>query len=145
MRKLFMTSVALATMAISMALFQMTSCKKAEAQPSGTSRIEGLWIGTYAIEGQPELGKQYFSLIIKPDGTMISDTKFADQQHLSIGNWQMTGVTLNCSFTCVYGIPQNIGITETSTANLNNGKLEGTWSNVPPLTGTGAISLTKVN
>lgn len=146
MRKFFMTSVALTTMAISMVLFQMSSCKKAEAEPPVTPpTIEGLWIGTYTTDGHTEFGKQYFSFVIKPDGTLINDTKGDNKQHLNIGTWQMNGGTLSCTFTCVYGVASNIGIAETSTASLDEkGDLQGTWKNIPPLTGSGTFSLKKV-
>jgi hypothetical protein len=147
MKKLFMASAALITFAIAMTLFQISSCKKSTAQNSATYPIQGLWIGTYTVDGQPGLGEQYFSFIIKPDGTMINDTKFSNQQHLAPGTWTLSGSTLSCTFTSVYGIPQNIGITETSTATWDNkGKLTtGIWKNVAPLTGSGTFTLSRVN
>ena len=78
---------------------------------------------------------------------MINDTKFSNQQHLAPGTWTLSGNTLSCTFTSVYGIPQNIGITETTTATWDSkGKLtSGIWKNVAPLTGSGTFTLTRIN
>jgi hypothetical protein len=109
--------------------------------------IEGLWIGTYTINSEPSLGKQYFSFIIKPNGVLICETSYIGKQHLSPGTWSLNGNTLSCSFTCVYGLPQHIGITEVSTAQWDSklNKLEGTWKNLAPLTGSGNITMSRVN
>ena len=109
--------------------------------------IQGLWIGTYTINEGKSLGEQYFSFIIKPDGTMINETKYTGKQHLSPGTWTLNGNTLLCTFTCVYGLPQHVGITETSTATWDSKKstLTGTWKNVPPLSGSGNFTLSRVN
>ena len=146
MKKLLMASLALTTFAASILLFQMTSCKKSNAQTPQTYSIQGLWIGTYTVDGQPGLGQQYFSFIIKPDGTIINDTKGANQQYLSLGTWSLTGDTLSSSFTCVYG-PNNIGVTETSKAYFDKtGKLtSGVWKNIPPLNGSGTFTLSRIN
>ena len=62
MRKLLLGSIVLTIFAFASILFQMSSCKKAEAQTTATNYpIEGLWIGTYTTDGQPGLGEQYFS------------------------------------------------------------------------------------
>lgn len=164
MKKIFMASFALGFLALTMAVFQMVSCSKAAADfdPKGNGLsggnneanqvlnaiypIEGLWIGTYSVNGSPGSGNQYFSMIIKPDGTIIVDSQGANVQHLAVGTWSLNGTTLTSSFTCVYGLPGNIGIEETVTATWDSaGSITGTWSNVPPLTGSGNITLTRVN
>jgi len=149
MKKLLMSSIVLTTFAIAIAIFQVSSCKKADAQPTTAKNypIEGLWIGTYTVDGEPGLGDQYFSFVIKPGGTIINDTKGGGVQHLGVGTWALNGTILTCSFTCVYGISSNIGITETSTATWDKaGKLTaGIWKNIPPLNGSGTITLTRVN
>lgn len=53
---------------MTLALFQMSSCKKADAQTTTTYPIEGLWIGTYSVDqieyqGQ---GNLFYSFIIYP-------------------------------------------------------------------------------
>jgi hypothetical protein len=160
MKKLF-TAIALAMIFISATT---SSCEKEVIRPAcdtirdtiivrdtiiatPKSSIEGLWVGTYTINNEPSLGAQYFSFIIKPNGSLVNETKYTGKQHLSPGTWTLTGDTLSCSFTCVYGYPQHIGITEISTAKWDNTKntLTGKWQNIAPLTGSGNITLSKVN
>ncbi|MEI9958473.1 MAG: hypothetical protein WDM90_19700 [Ferruginibacter sp.] len=150
MKKIFMASIALTTFALAFALFQMTSCKKATAQTPSTPAtypIQGLWVGTYTIDGQAALGQQYFSFVIKPDGSIINDTKYNNQQNLALGNWTLSGTTLSCSFTNMYGQASNFGVSETCTATWDNsGKLTaGIWKNVAPLSGSGTFVLTRIN
>jgi hypothetical protein len=146
MKKLLMSTIVLITFSISAILFQASCVKEIKADTPTTSTINGLWIGSYTVDGQPDLGQQYFSLIIKPDGTMIADTKGQNVQHLAPGTWELSGSTLTCSFTCVYGLPVNIGVKEISTAAWDKtGKLTGTWKNDPSPGGSGTITLTKVN
>jgi hypothetical protein len=147
MKKLLVGSLVLTLFAAANIIFQMSSCTKTDAQTgSANYPIEGLWIGTYTVDGNPGLGEQYFSFAIKPGGTIITDTKWATQQHLATGTWSLTGTTLTTSFTCVYGLSVNVGITELTTATWDKtGKLAGTWKNIAPLTGSGNIKLTRVN
>ncbi|ANH80764.1 hypothetical protein A8C56_07020 [Niabella ginsenosidivorans] len=153
MKKVFMASVVLSFLSLTILLFQTVSCRKAAAQLDGAStkargiyQVNGLWIGTYSVNGQPGWGNQYYSLVVKPDGTLIVDSKLGTQQHLSTGTWSLNDTTFNASFTCVYGADENVGITETITATWNSsGTLVGTWSNIPPLTGSGNITLERVN
>ena len=126
----------------------LPACEKDDDDPDPTpGTIEGLWIGTYTVDGQPNLGQQYYSLVIKPDGTVINDTKWENQQHLSVGTWTLNGDSFEATATCVYGLPVNIDVTETHTAKFDktNGTItNGTWENPPPLTGSGTFTLTKV-
>jgi len=146
MKKLFLASLTLTFFAVGTTLFQMSSCKKAGAQTPKTYPIEGLWIGIYTVDGQPSLGSQYYSFILKPDGTMIQDGKDADKQAICIGTWKLTGTNLSCTFTSIYGA-SGIGIIENATANWDNtGKLtSGIWSNPSPGTGSGTFTMTRVN
>jgi len=76
----------------------LASCEKDSNDTDPTpASIEGLWIGSYAVDGYPGAGLRYFSFIIKPDGTVINDTKAENQQHLSIGNWTLTGDLFECT------------------------------------------------
>ena len=108
--------------------------------------IEGLWIGYFMVDGQPGLGQNYFSFVIKPDGSLINDSKANGQQHLNIGDWLLVGDSLFASTTCVYGLSVNIGVEEEHKAlvDLNAGKITGTWENVDPLSGSGTFSMTRV-
>ena len=129
-------------------VFQITGCDKDESVPQPTnSSIEGLWIGTYTVDGQPGVGSQYYSLVIKPDGTIINDTKGSNVQHLNIGTWSLRGDSLLATTTCVYGLQSNLNVVEKHTAvfDKNTGSIKnGVWKNVPPLNGSGTFVLSKV-
>jgi hypothetical protein len=147
MKKLFLSSFVLTTFAFSIAIFQLSSCKKEGTQSNATPTtypIEGLWIGTYSFDAQSSLGQQYFSFIIKPDGIMITDTKSSNQQYLAAGTWSLNGSTLTCGFNYIYGPAPGTAQT-TSAVWDNTGKLTGTWKNVSPANGvTGTFTLTRV-
>lgn len=148
MKKLFLASLTLTFFAAAIMLFQMSSCKKAAAQTPNpkTYPIEGLWVGTYTVDGQPNKGSQYYSFILKPDGTMIQDGKDANQQAISIGTWTLTGTILSCNFTSIYGV-SGTGVTENATAAWSDtGELtSGVWSNPSPGTGSGTFTMTRIN
>ena len=148
MKKLLMSALVLSAFACSILLVQMTSCKKSNAQTPVVYSIQGLWTGLYTVDGQPNIGQQYFSFVLKPDGTIINDTKGGGVQNLCVGSWALTGDTLACSYTCVYGVPASIGVTQTAKAYFDKtaGKLtSGTWKNLAPSSGTGTFSLNRVN
>jgi hypothetical protein len=132
-------------------LFSLTflSCEKDPAPaPIPTYLIQGLWIGSYSVDGQPGLGQQYYSFVIKPDGTMIGDSKSSNptQQHITLGTWNLSGSTLSCSITCIYGLSVNIGLTQTCTSTWDNtGKLTGTWRNTSGPAASGTFTMTRVN
>lgn len=146
MKKILMSAIVLIVFSLSIILFQISCKKGALADPTPVTSIHGLWVGSYTVDDQPGWGEQYFSLIIKPDGTMITDSKGAGQQHLAPGTWTLKSDTLKCSFTCVYGISTNIGIKEVTVAVLDkDGKLRGTWKNAAAPIDSGKIVLSKVN
>jgi hypothetical protein len=136
------------------ALFVFNSCTKDNVNPSPTPAtvttnfpIEGLWIGIYTQNGQPALGERYFSLAIRPGGTMVSDGKVGTtDSNLSTGTWTLTGDTLRCSFTCVYGLPNNVGVSQAYKAVWDQtGKLTGNWNNFLSPSSSGVITLKRVN
>ena len=147
MKKNYIKQLAVALAFISLTMIQ-SGCEKDSDDPDTSSNsIEGLWIGSYTADGFPNLGQQYYSLIIKPDGTVINDTEAENEQHLAPGTWTLTGDSFTCTTTCVYGFPVNIGVTQTHTATFDktNGTLtNGVWENVPPKVGSGTFTLTKV-
>jgi len=126
-------------------LLGLLSCSK-DNDPATQSKIEGLWIGTYTVDQTPSAGQQYASYSIKPDGTMISDSKNIGVQNICIGTWTLTGTTFSSSYHVIYGDSQNIGITQTITATLDNtGKLSGTWVNNDSGNYSGTFTMTRVN
>lgn len=119
-------------------------CEK-DSDPPKTSKIEGLWIGYYTVDGEPARGQQYYSLIIKPDGTLINDTKADNRQHLALGTWTLNGENFTATAQCMYGFPVNIGVQQTHTFTFKDGKItSGTWKSIAPATGQGSITLSKV-
>lgn len=110
--------------------------------------IHGLWVGSYAVDGQPNLGNQYLSLIIKPDGTMINDSKAGGVEHLAIGTWILIGDSaFSSKATAVFGEESNIGITQTHKAKFNKktGILTiGKWYNNNGISGSGTFKLKKI-
>jgi hypothetical protein len=142
-------STRLIAIAIAGTLFLGTlGCEKElEPDPVKEKSILGLWVGTYEVDNMKEAGKQYYSLIIKPDGTVIIDTKGDSKQHLGVGNWIMKGDTLVCTTSIVYGLSSNMSVVQTHSAIFDKwaGKLmNGVWKDEPPLNLTGTFVVTKV-
>ena len=126
-------------------LLGLLSCSK-DNDPAPESKIEGLWIGSYTVDQTPSAGQQYASYSIKPDGTMISDSKNIGVQNICIGTWTLTGTTLSSSYHVIYGDSQNIDITQTITATWDkSGKLTGTWKNNDTGHYTGTFTMTRVD
>ncbi len=110
--------------------------------------IEGLWIGSYTIDNSPSPGTQYISFAIKPDGTLVNDSKGTYGQYLSIGTWTLGSQTLNCSIICVYSPePTLLGANQSISATWDKtGKLtDGTWRTVSSNGGTGKFTMSRVN
>src|SRR6478735_1151671 len=94
MKKVLMGSIVMLLFAATSIIFQMSSCKKADAQincPTPTYRIAGLWIGTYSVNCIPEQGKLFYSLSIYPDGTLITKGEGGDgKYYYSSGTWTLS-------------------------------------------------------
>lgn len=72
--------------------FIISSCtKEADTVPGATADtypVEGLWLGTYTVNGQPAQGALFYSLVIYPDGTMSTKSLGADgKTYYSAGTW----------------------------------------------------------
>lgn len=141
-------------MLLGISFFMPHGCDKKEAVkqmksnpcPDPVYPLEGLWIGYYTVDNEPRHGKQFFSITIKQGGEAVVETEWDRVQHLSPGKWTLEGNDFSCTFTCVYGLPQHIGIVETFDGTwTNDGKLSGTWINEPPRSGSGKVSLQRVN
>ena len=54
------------------------------------SEIVGIWIGTYTAKQVPEQGELYYSFIIKPGNTLITESKGNDNRtYISLGQWEI--------------------------------------------------------
>ena len=123
-----MASIALTTFAMTLALFQMSSCKKADAETTKTYPIEGLWIGTYSVGTIPEQGNLFYSFIIYPGGVLLTKGKGGDgRDYYSTGTWTLTNSnTFLGTISTFYpntGQPviQSITATYSNTGKLTNG------------------------
>jgi len=153
MKKLFMASMALGVFSLAILLFQTVSCRKATALTRDGAHsltsphpVEGLWIGSYNVNNDLSVGDQYISLTIKPDSTLIVDSRGGGVQHLAVGTWSLDDSTFRASYTYVYGLPGNTGVTQKITAKWSNrGKLNGEWNDVLPGTWSGNIKLDRLN
>ncbi|MES2849293.1 MAG: hypothetical protein V4685_09560 [Bacteroidota bacterium] len=132
--------------------FQLSGCKKedpATPPPAVTYSIHGLWTGTYTVDGMSGLGQQELNLVIKPDGTMINDSKAGGRQHIALGTWTLVGDTaFESNATCIYGFPVSIGAEQKHTAIFNEttGNLTmGIYVNTGGTPGSGTFTLTKVD
>ena len=116
---------------------------------STPTSILGLWAGTAITTGGNT--PQYFSLIVKADGTIISDTKTSSNlssQYFSVGTWVLNGNSFTYSITNVYGNtpPSYIGQTQTGSATFSSqtGNLtNGSWTNPSPFS-SGTFNVVKV-
>lgn len=116
---------------------------------STPTSILGLWAGTAITTGGTT--PQYFSLIVKADGTIISDTKTSgnlSSQYFSVGTWLLNGNSFTYSITNVYGNipPSYIGQTQTGSATFSSqtGNLtNGNWINPSPFS-SGTFTVVKV-
>jgi hypothetical protein len=110
--------------------------------------LHGSWIGTYTILSSPGNVNKYFSVNIKPDGTVIVDTKFNNDQLIAIGTWSLSGSNLTLNYAYVYSSGTYIPTTQTATAIWDvTGKLTGgLFYNVSPNNGgNGTFILNRIN
>jgi hypothetical protein len=151
MKQLISKTILIAMSIFAIIIFTQTGCKKDSTQTTATTNsfpIEGLWIGSYTVDGNTALGQQYYSYIIKPDGTMVYDSKGNGKQYISIGTWLLTGKTLSTTANNIYGDNGiSLGVVQTSTSTWDStGKLTGgIWKNLAPAIGQGTFTLTRVN
>ncbi|MFT3932178.1 MAG: hypothetical protein QM726_01075 [Chitinophagaceae bacterium] len=116
--------------------FAVMSCSK-ENTPPPTYQIAGLWIGTYTVNQIPSQGNLYYSFIIKPDGTLLTEGKGGNGTMLySSGTWSLTDSTFTYKVQAFQSGIQQTGALKFS----NKGQLTGgTWTdtnNSPNLSGT---------
>jgi hypothetical protein len=133
MKKIFMASVTLTTFAAAIALFQITSCKKSNAQtscPPATYPITGLWEGTYQTD-QVTHDPTYNSFAIYPDGTILRRSRVVSSTEYALfkGTWTLTGNLFQYRDTTVTysgGYIINTGsLTFDNTGTLSGGTWQG--------------------
>ncbi len=126
--------------------FGLSSCKTSYNKANKNKSIQGLWLGSYTVDGIYTIAKQTCNLILKPDGTLIYESDGAGTNHLTTGKWTLQDDILTCKCTCVYGLESNIGAEQIYTFRINQktGELtEGVWKDISPRSGSGTFILTK--
>ncbi len=131
------------------------SCKK--DCPAPTYSIEGLWIGSYNYASTSGTHTtqvpQYFSFIIKPEGSLIVESQDAGVSYMATGTWTLSGDTLNCKYiypTSVVGTQLYQVATSTfeKSGKLSNGVWYNTyssWEQIPDPNQQGTFTMERVD
>jgi len=144
-----MASLALTAFSLSIALFQMTSCKKTKAQnncPTPSYPITGLWEGTYQTD-QVTHAPTYISMAVYPDGTIVRRAKIvgtANDYAFTRGSWKLTGTNFEYKdTTLIYSSGATViekgTLTFSNTGTLTN----GTWQDLSGQSYTGTYQNVK--
>lgn len=101
------------------------------------SDLVGIWVGTYTARQVPEQGELYYSFIIKPDNTLITESKGNDNRtYLHLGEWEIK----DSFFTYkLQGVMNDVIQHGRLKINDCNNMSAGTWrdiNNRPNLNGT---------
>ena len=110
----------------------LSSCTKDNAVPTTTPTypIEGLWIGTYNSDQVPSQGDLYYSFIVKPDGSILTEGLGGDgNMYYARGTWTLTSDTVFAATIVTFVTPGPYPVTQSIKASFSKeGKLNnGTW------------------
>lgn len=103
-------------------------------------------MGTYTVDQLPNDPPRYFSFILKPNGSMITESQPTGAvYYLATGTWSLSGTTLTCKFVYLstvqgYSVTQNV----TATYDPATAKLTGTWRDETAPGGSGKFNRTEV-
>ena len=105
-----------------------------------------MWVGTYK---NATTSPEPLAISLKPDGAATYEGIALGTRHFSAGTWVLSGTTLTCNFTAIYGLAINVGVQQTFTATFNpaDGTLSsGQWVNTAPpaAANSGTFTVTKV-
>ena len=110
------------------AVISTLSCTKESIQ---TYPVEGLWLGTYTVDGLPGNGENFYSMAIYPDGKLLTKSKSADgKDYYSSGSWTLSaGNIFKGTITTFHPISGANAVTQEITATFSNaGQLiNGLW------------------
>jgi hypothetical protein len=144
-KKLFMRLNLLFLLSITLCLF--FSCKKEHPKPPESKKtIEGLWIGSYTVDGDPQQAPSYFSFIIKPEGKLVVESHPQGVQHFATGTWILNADTLRCTYVYLT-TQQGYKVEQTATAIYNRPDdrlTSGTWKNIGAPGGTGKFTMKEI-
>jgi hypothetical protein len=121
---------------IFLSAFLLSSCTK---ESINSYPIEGLWIGTYSVDGLPSQGEYFYSLAVYPDGKLLTKSYAPDgKDHFSSGTWSLSSDnTFKATIVTFSPNSGSTAITQEMTATYStSGRLtNGTWSDtVSPYT-----------
>lgn len=117
-------------------VFALVSCKKDHPV---IYPVEGLWIGTYTVDQNPNQSPLFYSFSVKPDGTILTESKGGDGvSYYSEGTWTLTGDQFAFTIKTINVEPSPIKQSGKLTFH-NSGKMtNGTWEDIEnPYTKTG--------
>jgi hypothetical protein len=122
--------------AVFLSIILLSSCTK---ESINTYPIEGLWIGSYTVDGLPLQGEHFYSLAVYPDGKVVTKSKAADgKDHFSSGTWAMSSNNIfSATITTVSPNSGSTAITQEITATYSKSGIltNGTWNDtVSPYT-----------
>lgn len=110
-------------------LLVLTSCDKDDDNGPENNNPHGLWIGTYNVDQLPAAGNMYYSFIIKPNGTVLTEGVGANgSTYYSQGTWILDGDTLRSTYTTI-NFP-NVTVTQSAKFYFNSSDRtlsSGTW------------------
>lgn len=90
-----MAGIVLGFFSISIVIFQFTIFKNSFASSNKiitTHQISGLWIGTYNVNSMPAQGNLFYSFIIYPDGSIVTNGRgrLGQQLYYASGTWKIS-------------------------------------------------------
>jgi hypothetical protein len=146
--KIFKPSVIFSAYVIAILFMSLSSCEKNDdtTKPVETPNytIQGLWTGTITNASS----SQFYSLSIKPDGSLTFEGFSSGQEQFGAGTWTLTGSDFVANVKTLYGFPNNVGVQQKLTAKFDTttGKFtDGKCVNTSSSTDAGTFSLTEVN
>jgi hypothetical protein len=114
--------------AIFFAVISTFSCTKESIK---SYPIEGLWLGTYTVDALPGSGERFYSLVVYPDGKLLTKSKSSDgNDYYSSGSWTMSSDNnFKGTVTTFYPISGSNAVTQEITATYSKaGQLtNGIW------------------
>ena len=99
--------------------------------PAPTYPVQGLWVGTYSVDGQPSATNLPYSFAFSPDGTVVTGGKGDDGNiYYSEGTWIKTDSIVTATYTTInygsYQVTQKATLTYHNDGTMTN----GTWEDV---------------
>lgn len=125
-------------LALTVALFVFSSCKKDKDATPAPPTIEGTWVGKYGAGNNPP--SNYFSFIISNDGTMKVKSDDPNKEYNGTGTWTISGET----FTAVYQYAGQIWKWNVAAkVNIAAGTMDGSYGDGETTADNGTYTMTR--